>query len=141
MPGAGCQVEGAGCRPGQGAACRRRWSDRAGEGLGVLERRPRAAEERPSVGSPRQSHSRLVLQVAKATLGQFGKCLSSCSGCRGAGHGVGLMWGERWGFGVSMQNWALWGRATSKVRVPQRSEDERQGQGRRQAGGGRGLQV
>lgn len=49
------------------------------------------------MGVPYMVPGRLVLQVAKATLGQSGECLGSCSGCWGAGHGVGLMWGERWG--------------------------------------------
>lgn len=60
--------------------------------------------------------------------GHFGECLGSCLGCQGAGHGVRLMWGDRWGFGVSRQNSTSWGRAKSKAGVPQRSEHKRQGQ-------------
>lgn len=122
----GSQVEGARWKPRQGAACRRWWSNRASKGLWVLERRPRAAEERPRVGGSPQA----VAQQACAGGGQghFGECLGSCLGCQGAGHGVRLMWGDRWGFGVSRQNSTSWGRAKSKAGVPQRSEHKRQGQ-------------
>ncbi|XP_012919930.1 translation initiation factor IF-2-like [Mustela putorius furo] len=111
---------------------------RASEGLWVLERRPRLQRRAPEWGSPRRPPSRLVLQVAKAALGQFGECLGSCLGCQGAGHGVGLMWGDRWGFGGSRQNSTSWGRAKSKAGAPQRREHKRQGQQGQGQGQGRG---